>query len=100
MRMGLTLEPKERVELAEAASKEKRVRNWRRMRAIELLAEGRSPEAVAEALGCARSSVYAWASQGVARDRALGTSRGTAFWQEAFAGRASRVAFGRTLRRG
>ena len=59
--MGLTLEPKERVELAEAASKEKRVRNWRRMRAIELLAEGRSPEAVAEALGCARSSVYAWA---------------------------------------
>jgi transposase len=31
------------------------------MRAIELLAEGRSPEAVAEALGCARASVYAWA---------------------------------------
>ena len=59
--MGLTLEPKERVELAEAASKEKRVRNWRRMRAIELLAEGRRPEAVAAVLGCARSSVYAWA---------------------------------------
>ena len=59
--MGLTLEPKERVELAEAASKEKHVRNWRRIRAIELLAEGRRPEAVAEALGCARSSVYAWA---------------------------------------
>jgi transposase len=31
------------------------------MRAIELLAEGRSPEALAAALGCARSSVYAWA---------------------------------------
>src|SRR4051794_37075848 len=59
--MGLTLEPKERAELAEAASKEKRVRNWRRMRAIKLLAEGRKPEAVAETLGCARSSVYAWA---------------------------------------
>jgi len=59
--MGLTLEPKERVAIAEAASKEKRVRNWHRMRAIELLAEGRKPEAVAEALGCARSSVYAWA---------------------------------------
>lgn len=59
--MRLTLEPKERVALAEAASKQKRVRNWRRMRAIELLAEGRKPEAVAEALGCARSSVYAWA---------------------------------------
>jgi transposase len=59
--MGLTLEPKERVALAEAASEEKRVRRWRRMRAIELLAEGRSPEEVAAALGCARSSVYAWA---------------------------------------
>jgi transposase len=59
--MGLMLNPSERAELAEAASKEKRVRNWRRMRAIELLAEGRRPEAVAAALGCARSSVYAWA---------------------------------------
>ncbi len=62
--MGLTLNPRnprERAQLAEAASKEKRVRTWRRMRAIELLAEGRKPEAVAEALGCARSSVYAWA---------------------------------------
>ena len=59
--MGLTLEPKERAQLAEAASKEKRARNWRRMRAIELLAEGSKPEAVAEALRCARSSVYAWA---------------------------------------
>jgi transposase len=59
--MGLTLKPKERAQLAEAASKEKRVRTWRRIRAIELLAEGRKPEAVAEALGCARSSVYAWA---------------------------------------
>ena len=59
--MGLMLNPTERTQLAEAASKEKRVRNWRRMRAIELLAEGRRPEAVAEALGCARASVYAWA---------------------------------------
>ncbi len=59
--MGLTLKPKERAQLTEAASKEKRVRTWRRMRAIELLAEGRKPEVVAEALGCARSSVYAWA---------------------------------------
>ncbi len=59
--MGLMLNPRERAQLAEAASKQKRVRTWRRMRAIELLAEGRSPEAVAAALGCARSSVYAWA---------------------------------------
>ena len=61
MRMRLTLNPTERAQLAQAASKQKRVRNWRRMRAIELLAEGRSPEVVATALGCARSSVYAWA---------------------------------------
>jgi transposase len=59
--MGLMLNPRERAQLAEATSKEKRVRNWRRIRAIELLAEGRRPEAVAAALGCARSSVYAWA---------------------------------------
>jgi transposase len=59
--MGLVLNPREQAELAQAASKQKRVRNWRRMRAIELLAEGRKPEAVAEVLGCARSSVYAWA---------------------------------------
>ncbi len=59
--MGLMLDPTERAQLAEAASKQKRVRNWRRMRAIELLAEGRRPEAVAAALGCSRSSVYAWA---------------------------------------
>ncbi len=59
--MRLMLNARERGQLAEAASKQKRVRNWRRMRAIELLAEGRRPEAVAEVLGCARSSVYAWA---------------------------------------
>jgi transposase len=59
--MRLMLNPTERAQLAVAASKQKRVRTWRRMRAIKLLAEGRKPEAVAEALGCARSSVYAWA---------------------------------------
>src|SRR5215216_204318 len=59
--MGLMLDSSERAQLSEAASKQKRVRNWRRMRAIELLGEGRSPEVVAATLGCARSSVYAWA---------------------------------------
>jgi transposase len=59
--MRLMLDPRQRAQLAEATSKQKRVRRWRRMRAIELLVEGRSPEAVAAALGCARSSVYAWA---------------------------------------
>src|SRR3712207_694945 len=59
--MRLMLDPRQRAQLAEATSKQKRVRRWRRMRAIELLVEGRSPEAVAAALGCARSGVYAWA---------------------------------------
>jgi transposase len=59
--MGLKLDRRERAELTEAACQEKRVRNWRRMRAIELLAEGRKPEEVAAALGCAHSSVHAWA---------------------------------------
>jgi hypothetical protein len=59
--MGLTLEPQERAELAKAAAQEKRLRSWRRFRAIELLAEGRRPQMVASVLGCARSSVYEWA---------------------------------------
>ena len=37
------------------------MRNWRRLRAVELLAESRRPETIASMLGCARSSVYAWA---------------------------------------
>jgi transposase len=53
--------PGERAALAEAASREKRARTWRRFRAVELLGEGRRPEEVAQALGCSRSSVYAWA---------------------------------------
>jgi transposase len=58
--MRLMLNPTEQAQLANAESKEKRVRNWRTMQAIELLAEGRSPEVVAAALGCVRSRVYAW----------------------------------------
>ena len=46
--MGLMLNSRERAQLAEAACKQKRVRTWRRMRAIELLAEGRRPEANAD----------------------------------------------------
>ena len=38
------------------------MRHWRRYRALLLLAEGRPPEDVAATLGCARSSVYAWAA--------------------------------------
>ena len=59
--MGLKIGPAEREELAEAASREKRVRHWRRLRAVELLSGGGRPEEVAEALSCGRASVYAWA---------------------------------------
>ena len=59
--MELRLEPGERELVREAASREKRVRHWRRLKAVELLASGQRPEAVAEVLSCARSSVYAWA---------------------------------------
>lgn len=59
--MELKLEPEERASVREAASREKRVRQWRRLRAVELLGSGQRPEAVAEALSCGRSSVYAWA---------------------------------------
>lgn len=59
--MDLKLEPTERAALTEAASREKRVRRWRRLRAVELLASGLRPEAVAAALSCSRASVYAWA---------------------------------------
>jgi hypothetical protein len=61
VRVRLMLNPTENTQLAKAASKEKRVRNWRRVRAIELLGEVRSPEVLAAALGCVRPRVYAWA---------------------------------------
>lgn len=59
--MEMEIGPGKRAALAEAASREKRVRAWRRVRAVELLEGGRRPEEVAGALGCSRSSVYAWA---------------------------------------
>ena len=39
---------------------ERGVRNWRRYQAIRLLAQGQTPEEVAEAVGCRMSSVYNW----------------------------------------
>ena|SRR5438128_4188619 len=57
--MRLTLSVTERAQLERAARSEKRVRAWRRYRAVLLAAE-RGAEAAAADLGCARSSVYAW----------------------------------------
>lgn len=60
--MEIALGPRERADLEAAAAAERRVRAWRRCRAVLLLAEGQRPEAVAAALGCSRASVYGWAA--------------------------------------
>ncbi len=60
--MRLELTEMERAELVAAAAQERRVRSWRRYQALLRLAAGEAPEAVAAALGCARSSVFAWAA--------------------------------------
>ncbi|SRR5581483_2831284 len=60
--MRLELSEAERAELAAAARQERRVGAWRRYQAVLRLAAGEAPEAVAAALGCARSSVFAWAA--------------------------------------
>lgn len=57
--MRLVLTAAERAALERAARGEKRVRAWRRYRAVVLAAE-RGAERAAADLGCARSSVYAW----------------------------------------
>jgi len=64
VRLELTVE--ERAALEAAAGAERRVRRWKRYRAVVLLAEV-GPEGVARALGSARSSVYAWAAAWRAR---------------------------------
>ncbi len=58
--MVLQLREQERAELERAARRERRVQWWRRYQAVLRVAAGESVEAVAAALGCARSSVFAW----------------------------------------
>ena len=58
--MPLTLTDHQRAELAAAATEEKRVRRWRRYRAVQLRAAGMTVAAVARTLGCSEASVYAW----------------------------------------
>ena len=60
--MRVVLTPEDRSALELAASQERRVRRWRRDRAILLLADGQAPPQVAHALDCGVSSVYAWAA--------------------------------------
>lgn len=47
--------------LDHALNTTKRLRDWRRLQAVQLLALGREASEVAEALGCSVSSVYYWA---------------------------------------
>lgn len=60
--MDLVLSSPHRAELEAAAAGERRVRVWRRYRAVLLLAAGAPPAAVATTLGCSLSSVYGWAA--------------------------------------
>jgi transposase len=58
--MGLVLSDSERAALVAAAAHERRVRRWRRYRAVLLVADGRHPEQAAAGLGCSRAGVYSW----------------------------------------
>lgn len=60
--MEITLSADERAALVVAAGAERRVRVWRRYRAVLLLGDGQPASAVATALGCSLSSVYGWAA--------------------------------------
>ena len=57
----ITLSDEECAALDEALHATKRLRDWRRLQAVRLLATGHDVAAVAETLGCSASSVYYWA---------------------------------------
>jgi transposase len=65
--MQLMISGAEETVLAQAAARERRVRPWRRLRAIQLLGRGEPPKAVATVLGCSLASVYNWAATWRAR---------------------------------
>lgn len=52
----------QRAALEGAVRQARRVRAWRRSRAVLLLTAGQEPAGVVRALGCGRASVYAWAA--------------------------------------
>ena len=62
--MQLTLTDDEREALVTAAAHERRVRHWRRFQALLRVADGKSPETAAEAVGGSRASVYNWLAAG------------------------------------
>lgn len=60
--MKISLTKQERSDLAQAVGTARQVRQWRRYRAIQLLAEDQTPQEVAAVLGCSLASVYNWAA--------------------------------------
>lgn len=58
--MSLVLSDMERAALANAAARERRVRQWRRYQAVLLVADGKRPAEAAASVGCGRASVYSW----------------------------------------
>jgi 4-carboxymuconolactone decarboxylase len=58
--MRLTLTADERMAIRVASMSERRVRHWRRYKAIWLLSKGVPPQAVATVLDCSLASVYNW----------------------------------------
>ena len=60
--MQVTISGEEAAVLAQAAARERCVRSWRRLRAIQLLGRGTSPRTVADLLGCSLASIYNWAA--------------------------------------
>ena len=60
--MQVMVSGEEEAVLAQAAARERRVRRWRRLRAIQLLGRGEPPKTVATMLACSLASVYNWAA--------------------------------------
>jgi transposase len=60
--MEISLTEQEADDLARATTSARQVRQWRRYRAIQLLAEDHSPKPLATILGCSLASVYNWAT--------------------------------------
>ena len=60
--MSLSLTAAQRHDLDAAMASERRVRRWKRYRAIVLRGDGLSVPTVARTLGCSQASVYAWSA--------------------------------------
>lgn len=63
MNIDVHVSAEERARLVRVAQQTRRVRQWRRLQAGLLLAEGQPPQAVAATLGASRSAVYNWAAR-------------------------------------